>query len=314
MRFTGKTKLENCYAAENNLDLGMTDEDGKICYNGNYYEYDEDVITILFMGIDKINKVKKGLTHLDGGCADVLFLGIINTRTKTVKLLAINRDSMVDIDVLNIKGEVRYTKPLQITLAHGYGLGLEDSCLNQCDAVSRLLYGIPINAYVSLNMGGVAALNDAIGGVTLTSLDDIYIEDMEIDIAKDEEIHLTGKQAYFYVRFRDEAVYESARIRLERQKQYVEEYCRQLLSNSLKDLSNIVNVYNAVDDYTVMNLSTDELVYLASMLIGYEFDFENIYSLEGSTYSNPETYHEEFTVDEDSTKKLILDLFYRQID
>ena len=41
------------------------------------------------------------------------------------------------------------------------------------DAVSNLFYGIPINAYVALNMEAVIAINDAVGGVPVHVPEDL---------------------------------------------------------------------------------------------------------------------------------------------
>ena len=53
-------------------------------------------------------------------------------------------------------------------LAYAYGNGKDTSCQYMVDAVSRLFYGIPVNGYAAFNMETIAALNDAVGGVTVT--------------------------------------------------------------------------------------------------------------------------------------------------
>lgn len=51
----------------------------------------------------------------------------------------------------------------QIAIQHGYGDGKELSCELTRDAVSSLLYELPIHGYAAVNMAAIPELNDALG-------------------------------------------------------------------------------------------------------------------------------------------------------
>ena len=80
---------------------------------------------------------------------------------------------MVDVNVCDSAGKFLGTERLQICLAHAYGDGAESSSENLKLSVSRLLFGIPINAYFTLDLDAISILNDAVGGVTVDVIDDV---------------------------------------------------------------------------------------------------------------------------------------------
>lgn len=150
-------------------------QDGWIRYNGQIYAYNEDIMTFLVMGVDNDDVVKKAKDGLSGGQADAMFLAVMNPHDKSVSIIAVNRNAMALVDVYDEDGVYmgQYTK--QITLQHGYGDGMELSCERSVAAVSRLFYNLPISGYAAINMGAIPALNDAVGGVQVTVLDDALI-------------------------------------------------------------------------------------------------------------------------------------------
>ena len=97
-----------------------------------------------------------------------------------LQLLLLNRDTMVMMSGLDDLGRENGRYYSQLALSHAYGTGREDSCENVRNTVSDLLYGITIDHYVSMNMGGIAVLNDAVGGVTVQVVDDFSAIDPSI--------------------------------------------------------------------------------------------------------------------------------------
>lgn len=98
---------------------------------------------------------------------DIVTLLVFDKREESVKLLCINRDTMVEMPRLNEQDRVTGTRVAQMALSHAYGYGLEDSCVNTRTAVSDLLYGVYIDYYFAMNMDAVAILNDSVGGATV---------------------------------------------------------------------------------------------------------------------------------------------------
>ena len=68
------------------------------------------------------------------------------------------------------------------------------------EAASGLLYGVPIHQYVTMDMSGVIAATDAVGGISLEVLDDFTAADHTME--KGVVMTLSGKQARIYVKTR----------------------------------------------------------------------------------------------------------------
>lgn len=286
-------------------------KDGWIRRGDKVYEYIDDILTFLVLGIDIDGPVERNRDLVSGGQSDAIFLVVMNPDTKCVSLIGVNRDTMVDIVMVGLgaNGENLTTKA-EISVQHGFGDGMGQSCELTRDAVSKLFYNLPIHGYISFNMGGMAALNDAVGSVRLTVLEDMT----EINPAwyQGADVTLTGKDAYEYVHYRNTAVFESARNRLARQKQYLSVFAGTALAEIKKDVTLPVSLYQAFKPYTVTDLEIDEISYLASQLTSYRFDENAVYTMEGTTILGAR--FEEFYPDQKALQDLIIKVFYREID
>lgn len=295
-------------AAEDSREKGEEWKPGWVRWQGDIYEFNSDIMTFLFLGIDRDTPAERGSNGIDGGQADGEFLLILNPDTHKVQILAINRNTMTDVDVYDEEGEFVGTYRLQICLQHGYGDGLEQSCERSVKAVSNLLYGLPVSGYVSLNMGGVAPLVDAVGGVTVPRM---TYADGQITTGRDQT--LNGEEAYRYIRYRGND-YDAASFRLEKQKEFLKAFVAKVKEKLAQNPAAALTLYNAVSPYVVTDVGTAEMVYLAGQAEGYTFDTD-IYSLKGRTTPEAEaaTGHEEFVYDEDALYDLMIRLFYRRI-
>lgn len=286
-------------------------QEGWIRYGDKIYEYNDHIITFLMMGIDKLTPVAPAKDATDGGQSDGLFLVVINPDEKDVKIIAINRDTIVDVYMYGFeKNGITPIVKAQITVQHGFGDGMEQSCEATVEAVSKLFFNLPINGYASLNMGAVGDLVDALGGVDLYVLEDMSW--VNPDWPEGAYIHLEGNNAYHYVHDRDITVFESARSRLARQKQFLSVFISKLKEQVKNDLTLPVKLYSTLSKYMVTDITSDQVAYLATQLVGYDFDSENdIYTLEGTTYDGE---HEEFYPDQDALRDLMIRIFYREVD
>ena len=324
VRFLGKNKLYK--AAElNELELitakmdSLTEEEkiawqeGWIKYKDKIYEYNEDIITFLFMGIDKDENVVKVAEGTDGGQADALFLLVMNPDDKTIKVVAINRNTMTDIDVYDENGNYQKSINAQLTIQHGFGDGMEKSCEYQVKAVRNLLYNIPIHGYAAVNMSAIPTINDAVGGVDVVSLDRIKNGDtFEWLIEEGEKVHLMGENAYWYVRDRDENVFGSSDGRQTRQKQYLQAFILKAKNAIRQDIAVAIDIYKAVSNQMVTNITIDEITYLAPEAVKYNFAEDSFYSTQGKTVMGEQ--FEEFYIDEDALYEMIIDIFYEEVD
>lgn len=293
-------------------------EQGVIVYKDAKYRLNEDMITILFMGIDKelvdnISGRGSGTgSELDAGQADALFLLLLNPHTRQISVVAINRNTMADIEMYNEQGNFTGMKQSQICIAHGFGDGGVESCERQIRAVSRLFRGLAINSYASISMDAIPKLNDAIGGVTVEVLEDISYPPAGVNFVKGDTVTLLGNNAFWYVKYRDISIYDSASMRLARQKQYINAFIIKAKQKALEDIRIASDLYTTLQAYTTTDMDINSFTYLASEVSGYSFSYDNIYSLKGETMMGEQ--YEEYYVDEEALEDLIIQLFYEPVD
>lgn len=287
-------------------------KDDYIIYNDHKYKYNNKVTTILFAGIDKTSD-----QHIDGvfgtaGQADSIFVMALNTETGKYKLMSISRDSMVDVNMCDSLGNFTGTKRMQICLAHAYGDGNETSNENLKRSVSRLFFGIPVNAYMSVDLDVIPILNNAVGGVNVTVIEDLTKYDPAL--VKGANITLTGEQAVTYVRRRDVTGDENQNnLRMERQKSYLDSFISQTITLTKKDPMTPINMYNSISEYTRTDIDMSKITYLSSVFLttGFSSD-DNFIKIPGKTVMGKE--YAEYYVDTDEFFKIILDTYYTKID
>ena len=271
-------------------------------YEGRRYRRNEDIETLLFMGIDDFGEIHASEVYTNDGHADFLMLAIMNRETKTYSFLHINRDIMTDVKILGLGGKAAGSAEMQIAVSHAYGSGLEDSCRNTVDAVSGLLGGVKADNYISMTMDGVAKLNDMLGGITLTVTDNFY--DIP-EFVKGQEVTLTGELALKYVRSRLNAADGTNLNRMERQRQYMERFLGALMIN-LEDEDFAVKAFDSVSEYIVTDMSVDQISDMAERISDYEYI--GVHDIAGEARMG-ERYIE-FYVDKDRLQQQIIELFY----
>lgn len=283
---------------------------GWVKYKEKIYAYNEDIMTFLIMGIDKNSDVKEVAEGTSGGQADALFLAVMNPHDKSINVIGINRNTMTDIDIYNEEGAYVNTITAQIAVQHGFGNGMEESCEYQKKAVQRLFYNLPIHGYAAVNMSAISAVNDAVGGVDVTVLEDLTKKDKSLK--QGENVHLEGESAYWYVKYRDTNTFGSADMRLARQKQYLTAFIGAAKSAVKNNLSVALDLYQEITPQMVTDVSLDEVSYLAPILVDYSFNEDGFRMPEGETVMGDE--FEEFRIDEEALYELIIDVFYEEIE
>lgn len=284
-------------------------QDGWVKYKDAVYAYNEEILTFLVMGIDKLSDAEEVAEGTDGGQADALFLAVLNPHNKRMKVIGINRNTMTDIDTYNENGDYVSTVRSQIAIQHGFGNGLEESCEYQKKAVENLFYQLPIHGYAAVNMSAIAKINDAVGGVEVTVPADL--DGFTEEFTEGKQLHLWGENAFWFVKYRDTDVFGSADLRLERQKQYLDGFIGAAKQAVHKDVSVVIDLYQAVRPQMVTDISLDEAVYLAPVLAEYAFEQEDFHLLPGETVMGDK--FEEFYPDEDAMFEMILDIFYEKV-
>lgn len=295
-------------SAEDGTDPGGWQE-GDIRYKGVHYRYNPDILTFLFLGIDKMSEVEPVEEGEFGGQSDALFLLALDPHKKKASVIGIPRDTMAELEVYDRYGRYTGTSLGQITLQHAYGDGAALSCRRSVEAVSKLFYGLPIHGYCSINMGTVPVLNDAVGGIRLEALETMDFKDFRAE--EGEELYLQGMDAYYYLHNRDITSFNSAGRRLQRQAQYLEAYAAAVLGRIKEDITFPVSLYGTLSRYMVTDITVDEVSYLATQAAGYGFSREDMHTLQGETVMGED--YEEFYVDETALYELILEVFYEDV-
>lgn len=205
----------------------------------------------------------------------------LDTENDKVREISIPRDMMVKFDQFVIENYTGEGKEMQICSSYAFGSGKEDSCENTTNAVSRLLYNMPIKKYISLNMDGVGPLTDAIGGVNLTPIESIP----NTAIKKGNKILLLGNNARSYVKWRSSDK-NGSENRRKRDIQFSEEYYKQGFKKVAGNIGTIIDIYNACLPYVVSNFGLPDLIYSSTVVFGADISHLETYSLTGEKKVN----------------------------
>ncbi len=182
--------------------------------------------------------------------------------------------------------------------------------------MSRIL-GVPVEKYFTLDLNGIAPLNDALGGVTLESQFD-FKHGYGLDIHVGDEIKLTGDLAEMYVRARDDDNVNASIGRTQRQIQYVKEYAKRLIPAVKEDFGTISKLYNTAQQYSQTNISLENITYIASTLLSKNVSEFETHTLAGTMKPAPvimkeEDIYAQYILDEDKKTELVLDIFYDEV-
>jgi LCP family protein required for cell wall assembly len=278
------------------------DNGNYIYYKGYKYKYNDNVTSILCMGIDKdtLNKVDGEVGT--GGDADTIFIATLDINTGKSKFINISRDTMAEIGIYSPSGSYIGEKKAQIALAYAYGDGHHTSCHNELVAVRQLLYNIPINSYLALDMQGIGAINDAMGGVTVVSPETIG------EFKQGETYTLMGSMAQKYVRERSHATIDGNSLRMQRQKSYLESFGSSLMDKTKADLMTPLNLYNTATPYICTNIDANKVAFLSYNAVRGNYKGVDIVDIPGKLKQGKN--YAEFYVDETKMFEIFLDVYY----
>ncbi|HEY9883862.1 MAG TPA: LCP family protein [Thermosynechococcaceae cyanobacterium] len=181
------------------------------------------------------------------GLTDTMLLLRFNPEAKKLVALSIPRDTRTEIP--------------------GYGVAkINEANANggpalSAKATSELLGGVGVDRYVSINVQGVQALVDALGGVTVFVPKDMKYKDESQHLyvnLKAGKQHLNGDQALQLLRFRYDEYGDIGRI--QRQQLVMRALMEQALSPAT--LARLPQILSTIQTHIDTNLSVEELVAL----------------------------------------------------
>ncbi|MCR5591566.1 MAG: LCP family protein [Lachnospiraceae bacterium] len=290
-----------------------------ITFNGKRYKYNDNLINILVTGIDDYGL--KGDKEIDASPyqADTIVLGTVDAVKKTVSFISIPRDTVTDIKVLDLSDKVASTRKGPIAIQHSFGTQGEKTNEAVAEAVSNLLYGVPIYRYVAVDITAIPDINDSLGGITVDIPEDLT--KWNPDMAEGTKDYLLmGEDAVIFVARRDTDIDDSAMGRMKRQMQYMKKLFPAMKDRTAQDIMFPIKLYRSEADKVATNLTIDEMTYLAKLMIDLELDDDQIESVPGEMrHIEPgeiEDYEYEmgYIADEEALKQLVIDRFYVEAD
>ena len=276
-------------------------------YKGETYKYNDHLSNYLFLGIDTRETVDTYQSQADAGQADAIFLVSMDRATEKIKVLFIPRDSMTRIEVFNPYGQSLGETTDHLNIQYAFGDGKEKSCELMKTAVSNMLDGLPIQGYCSMNMDGISVITDFVGGIQLTIPDD-SLADVNPEYKKGAVVDITGETAEQFVRYRDIDKTQSALVRQERQKTFLQALVQKAQEKAGEDAGFVTGLYDSVKSYTVTNMGNDIFAKLLAASQNGITDTETVPG-EGTHGENFDEYH----IDEDALSDLIISMFYEKI-
>lgn len=313
MRQKGKKEMNENLVAETIAapeEAEIEDEGKVVIYKGEKYRMNEDLTTVLCMGIDTSKEAAEQAVVGEKGQADALFLAVIDQKTGKLTFVSLNRDTMANVRVYNVDGEYVGTEKEQICLAYANGDSEASSAMNVVHSVSGLMYGIPINGYAAIEYNGVAAMNDAMGGIEVQVLEDMTAVDPEL--YQGANVTLQGYQAVSYIRKR-EISFEGNLKRMARQRQYLTAFLKKTMKGLASNLSLVVTLYETASEYMVTNLGIPEVTYLATLLLQHGFTEPEMITTPGEVKVSEDGIFAEFHPDMDALYEIVLKVFYTKV-
>ena len=274
-----------------------------LVYQGIEYPMKEQLNTVLLIGTDGNEgyEEKEDLLqdYYNYNQADFLLLIVQDKKTGTAEMIHLNRDTMTEVPWLDVIGNYGGTEYKQLCLAFNSGDGGRASCLNTVDAVSALMFDVPIQHYIQMPMSAISVLNNLVGGVMveipedMTSVDPVFV--------KGTTVWLNGEQAEKFVRARRELDDDTNVSRMSRQSIYMDNFRHQAQERLNSDSDFVLKLVEVIGEHIQTDLTAQQLSDFVESLD--ESRISPINTADGELVAGTEYY--EFYVDEASLWEIV---------
>ena len=244
-----ESKIRSISSQEIIEELAVDDKKKDIEYKG------DEVVAIYISGNDC-----EGVPEVNGN-SDVNILMVANLKTRQILLISTPRDYYVPLSISNGQKD-------KLTHAGAYGIDVSVETL-------ELLYDVEIDDYVKMNFTGFIEIVDALGGVTVYSEYDFYMENDTLHYKKGYN-ELDGYEALMFARNRS-AFSDGDRQRGKNQMAVIEAMIKKMATSDM--LKNYAEVLDAISGSMITSMSYDEI----SSLV--KFQLNNMQSWEILKYS-----------------------------
>lgn len=280
-----------------------------ISYNGKNYILNKNIVSVLVMGVDRDN-IEENLGSGNNGQADVIFVATIDTSTKKTCIIPISRETMVDVNLFTSEGAYAGTTHEQLCLAYAYGTNTKECSENVLKSVRRLLYGINVTSYLTIEMKAIEDLTDIVGGIEVNAIENINTK--KLTTVKGQRTVLNGEKARIYIAYRDDDIEANSR-RMARQKQFLSALMNKTGNTILNDFTKLSEFYNTLSPYYNTNVSFAQITYLAQNCLVKNFGDSLEYKTIEGTHTEGEKWVE-FHADQDSLLQTVIDVFYVPVE
>lgn len=295
-------------------------QDDWVAYEGKVYEYNENTINILLLGIDQSGRLsgETDLSDWSAGQADTIFLVSLNQGQKSVSIIGIPRNSMVSVDIYNEEKECIDTIYNQICLQYGYAGGGELGLVKMKDCVSELMYQLPIHGVCAISFNAISIMTDMLDGIEVTIPDDMT--ELNTSYSQGARVTLTGKNVVNYLRYRNYNQLGSPTTRLTRQKDFMQAAISKGIAKLKSNPMFVSDVYQAIVPYMNTDITLDRAVYLGAEAIDYRITADSFYQLTGedkqvdfTTKTGNQDFYDDYYLDDDALQKIIMEVFYHEV-
>ena len=283
----------------------------RFTWNDVTYREKPAVTTLLIAGVDKDGDLLQASpdSYRSGGQSDFLLLLAIDHTDKQIHQLQIDRDTLAEIDILNVFGRDAGTRVLQICLAHSYGATPKERARHTVNAVERLLDGVAVDGYYIVDFTSVPILNDVLGGVTVTVPTDMT----SVNPAWTEgaRVTLVGQEAETFVRTRKTVGEGSNRERMERQNEFMSCALAQMNKRLSEDANFSSTLLSAFRSICVTNVPDADLLDEVNQAYAYQ-----VLPVDHPTgvYGHDESGFVTFEMDQENARAWVMNHLYEPMN
>ena len=296
-------------------------QDDWLVYHEKIYEYKEDSINFLLLGIDKTGELDRttDLSDWDAGQADAVFVVSLDPGEKKVSVIGIPRNSMAYVEMFDKDSSSLGYLYNQLCLQYGYAGGGELGLEATKRVVSEILYHLPIHGACAINFDAIGIVTEKIGGVEITIKEDLSI--LGPEFAEGNQVVIKGDNTLHYLIYRDTSVVGSPTTRLTREKEFLEAMIHKAIACVKSDPKIVGSVYNAILPYMNTDITLDKAVYLAMNSLDYKVSSDSFYQLQGKDvevtgigeFGEERTFND-FYLNEDYLLETVVKVFYKEVN
>lgn len=281
---------------------------GTMAYKGAEYELNNNIMTVMLIGIDSTGPIEAGETYGDYGRADNIDLLILNRRTGKVSILPISRDTLTPVHRYTMNGYDAGTEISHLGFAYSFGDGGELSCRNTQMAVSDLLFGVTPRYYFTTNLDSIAFLNELVGGVTVT-VPNSDVAGRHPELTRGADVKLDEDNVADFLRYRDTEVSYSNNGRMERQQAFLDAVLLRLREMNTDEYEDMWKAITSDDSNILTNMTNGQFVQILDIIRKDDIDFQaDLLRIEGE--NGIEDGYDVFYPDRDRLQELVTETFF----